>query len=325
MRKNEEGAILDPIFRIRILARLAVVVVLVFLIGCTSKPEPGQAGYESAVQGDIVVKVDPEIRPLLDGIQPLYVKENPKANITFSEGAAADLMFAMLNHSERIAVVARDYTSEERQMVSDAGADTLPRALVAVDALVAVVPKTFPYDTMNAEDIRGWLSGNPKILAHYPKLKSNPQFIVAGGSSGSIYGNVVNVVMSGKQPAAGTVVTVGTRDSVKMALQEQPGTRIGFGYLSQYVRDTSIKLLRLSYTDSVGQHVWPKPVHSSYLMMRKYPFPVPIYVYLKRPPNPRDLPGGYMQFITRSRKAQKFLFDWGIEPGYAKITLYKED
>lgn len=320
MRKNR-----GTIHRAGILDRLAIALVLAFLIGCTSKPEPGQAGYESAVQGSIVVKVDPEIRPLLDGIHPLYVKENPKANITFSEGAAADVLFAMLNHSERIAVIARDYTPEERQMVADAGTDTLPRALVAVDALVAVVPKSFPYDTMNAEHIRAWLSGDGKVLASYPKLKKNPQFIVAGGSAGSVYGNVVNVVMKGKQPATGTVVSVGTRDSVLQAIREQQSTRVGFGYLSQYVRDTTVKMLRLSYTDSTGQHVWPKPVHSSYLMMRKYPFPVPVYVYLKRPPSPRDLPGGYMQFITRSAKAQKFLFDWGIEPGYAKVTLYKED
>jgi hypothetical protein len=32
-----------------------------------------------------------------------------------------------------------------------------------------------------------------------------------------------------------------------------------------------------------------------------------------------------MQFVTRSAKVQRKLFDWGIEPGYAKITLYKED
>ena len=104
--------------------------ILAVLAGCTNQPQAGQAGYESAVQGSIVVKVDPEIRPLLEGIHPLYVKENPKANITFTEGAAADLLYAMLNGSDRIAVVARDYTAEELQMRADAGADSLPRALV---------------------------------------------------------------------------------------------------------------------------------------------------------------------------------------------------
>jgi len=178
---------------------------------------------------------------------------------------------------------------------------------------------------MNAEHIRGWLRGDTKVLSSYPKLTKNPQFVVPGGADGSVYGNIVNVVLNGSQPAKGTVASVSTRDSVKDVINAKVGAYIGFGLLSQYVRDSSVKLLRLSYTDSTGAHVWPKPVHSSYLMMRQYPFPVPIYVYLKRAPSQRDLASGYMQFVTRSGKVQRKLFDWGIEPGYAKITLYKED
>jgi hypothetical protein len=231
----------------------------------------------------------------------------------------------MMNRSERIAITARSYTPDEETVRAQAGADSLPRALVAIDALVVVVPKEFPYDTMNAEDIRGWLRGDGMVTARYPKLSKTPQFVVSGGADGSIYGNVVNVVMKGQQPAKGTVVSVGSRDSVKTIVRSAPGSYIGFGLLSQYVRDSSVKMLRLSYTDSTGEHVWPKPVHASYLMMRQYPFPVPIYTYLKRAPSQRDLASGYMQFITRSGKAQKLFFDWGIEPGYAKITLYKED
>lgn len=306
-------------------ARCIVPVTLVFTAACTEQPDPSKAGYESAIQGAITVLIDPELRPLMDSIQVLYQRENPKAAITFSEVPADDAMHAMLNRTERIAVIGRSYTPVENDLRQEAGADSLPRALMAMDALVVVVPKSFPYDTMNAEDIRGWLRGDNTVVTRYPRLKKNPQFVVPGGASASIYGNVVNVVLGGKQPAKGTVASVSTRDSLTGVIHSKVGDYIGFGLLSQYVRDSSVKMLRLSYTDSVGQHVWPKPVHSSYLMMRQYPFPVPIYVYLKRAPSQRDLASGYMQFITRSGKVQRKLFDWGIEPGYAKVTLYKED
>jgi hypothetical protein len=269
--------------------------------------------------------IDPEVRTLIDSLQPLYVREHPKAEITFREAVADEAMNAMLNRTERIAIVARSYTPVENDLRSEAGADSLPRALMAMDALVVVVPKAFPYDTMNAEHIRAWLQGNNTVLASYPKLAQNPQFVVPGGAEGSIYGNVVNTVLGGKQPAKGTVASVATRDTLKTVISSRIGNYIGFGLLSQYVRDSSVKLLRLSYTDPVGQHVWPKPVQASYLMMRQYPFPVPVYVYLKRAPSQRDLASGYMQFVTRSGKVQRKIFDWGIEPGYGKVTLYKED
>jgi len=292
---------------------------------CSEQPDTSKAGYESAIQGAVTVLVDPEMRGLIDSIQVLYNSENPKAKVSFLDTPAGDAMMSMLNRTERVAVIARDYTPEEQDVRMQAGADSLPRALLAVDALVAVVSKAFPYDTMNAEHIRAWLAGDASATTSYLKLTSQPQFLVSGGSQGSIYGNVVNVVMKGKQPAKGRVASVSSRDSIKDVMVANPTRYIAFGLLSQYVRDSSVKMLRLSYTDSVGRHVWPKPVHASYLMMRQYPFPVPVYVYLKRVPSQRDLASGYMQFVTRSGKAQKLLFTWGIEPGYAKITLYKED
>jgi hypothetical protein len=99
-------------------------------------------------------------------------------------------------------------------------------------------------------------------------------------------------------------------------------TLIGVGYLSQIRRDTVIKALRLSYTAADGTHEWPKPVHSAYLMMGKYPFPVPIFAYVTSKPSQHDVAFGFMQFATRSNKAQYSLFNAGIEPAHAKITLY---
>ena len=179
--------------------------------------------------------------------------------------------------------------------------------------------KSFPYDTMHAGHITSYLKTGTFDKASYPLLKKVPVFIVPGSHS-SIYGNVINVMCARNIPAKGTVAALGTRDSTLARVQAGANT-IGIGYLSQFIHDTTVKLIRLSYMDSTGMYETPKPVHASYLIMGKYPFPVPIYVVLRDKPNQYNLPSGYMQYVARDGKAQRTFFDAGIEPGYAKIEL----
>lgn len=276
---------------------------------------------ESAVSGNVTVLVDEEIRPLLDSIVIYHARENPKATITLSALPASAIMHSMIDRKDRVAIVARGYTYQEDSLMSAAQIDTVTRALVARDALVFFAAKTFPYDTMNAEHIRQWLSGTTGASASYPKLKKTPMFVLPGGSAGSVYGNISNVVLKGRQPATAMLATVASHVDVVREVEQNPDL-IGVGYLSQIRRDTSVKPLRLSYTAADGTHEWPKPVHPSYLMMGKYPFPVPIFAYVNSKPSQHDVAFGFMQFATRSNKAQYSLFNAGIEPAHAKITLY---
>jgi ABC-type phosphate transport system substrate-binding protein len=257
----------------------------------------------------------------MDSILIYHSLENPKATVRVQTMSAAGIIHKMISRSERVAIVARDYTHEEDSLITAAELDTVARVLVARDALVFFVDRSFPYDTMNAEHIRQWLSGASGPAASYPKLRKTPRFVVSGGSAGSVYGNITNVVLRGRQPATSVLATAATHADVVQEVVKNP-TLIGVGYLSQIRRDTVIKALRLSYTAADGTHEWPKPVHSAYLMMGKYPFPVPIFAYVTSKPSQHDVAFGFMQFATRSNKAQYSLFNAGIEPAHAKITLY---
>ena len=292
----------------------------ILLLSCDGG-ETRQPDAETAVSGELTVLVDEEIRPLLDSIVIYHARENPKASVTLRSMSATETMRRMIDRSERIAIVARDYTPEEDSLMKAAELDTVPRALVARDALVFFVDKSFPYDTMNAEHIRAWLAGRPGVRSSYPKLAKDPVFVVAGGSSGSVYGNIANVVLARRAPSVKMLATAATHADVVREVCSNPAL-IGVGYLSQIRGDTSVKALRLSYTGPDGTHEWPKPVHPSYLMMGKYPFPVPIFAYVTSKPSQHDVAFGFMQFATRSNKAQYSLFNAGIEPAHAKITLY---
>jgi hypothetical protein len=276
---------------------------------------------ETAVSGAVTVLVDEEIRPLMDSILIYHARENPKVSVTLRQGVAGDIMHAMISRSERIAIVARDYTPQEDSLITAGELDTLPRALVARDALVFFVAKSFPYDTMNAEHIKAWLGGRSAVRASYTKLAKDPVFVLSGGSTGSLYGNITNVILGRKPPVAAMLASVPTHAEAIDQVRRNPGF-IGIGYMSQMRADTSVKHLRLSYTAADGSHEWPKPVHPAYLIMGKYPFPVPIFAYVTSKPSQHDVAFGFMQFATRSNKAQYSLFNAGIEPAHAKITLY---
>lgn len=308
-----------------LLSILTIVVVAIALASCTgSSNEGGGEQRETALSGNIRVAVDPAIIDLLGPAKALYDKEHPNATVQLEPVPVHEAMERMMNHVERIAIIARDYTpSEDTARANDPG-DTLQRTLLARDAIVFFADRSFPYDTMNAEHLRQWLRGDRSVRASYPKLTKDPTFILSGGSTGSLYGNIVNVVLQRSEPARTMLASVGTFDSVVAAVRTMRHA-IGVGYLSQIMRDTSVKPLRLSYTNADGTHEWPKPVHVSYLIMGKYPFPVPIYVYLRDRPNQYNLPSGFMQFITRNANAQKTFLTAGIEPGYGKFSLVMPD
>jgi ABC-type phosphate transport system substrate-binding protein len=233
-------------------------------------------------------------------------------------------MLAMLNHEQRAAIVARDYTEQELLLRQQDPGDTLQRTLIARDAIVVIADSSFPYDTMNAGHLARFLLGDASVVREYPKLKRAPVFVLARGVTGSMYANVKQVVTAGKAPSRSALTSVSSYDSVAYAVRNDP-SMLGLGYLSQVAKDRSIKAIRLSYTNAQGDHEFPKPVHVSYLIMGKYPFPVPVYIYLKDRPNQYNLPSGFMQFMTRDGAVMKAILASGIEPGYGKFSLTLPD
>ncbi len=287
---------------------------------CTPSEQTGSAEKETALSGTISVVCDPDMIPMLEGVKRLYDSEHPNANVTLVPMDVDSAMLSMLNHEQRIAIIARDYTEQELLLRQQDPGDTLQRSLLARDAIVVIADSSFPYDTMHAEHVAQFLRGDASALTSYPKLKRSPVFVLARGATGSMYANVVRIVTKGAAPSRTSLTSVGTYDSVSLAVRREP-SMLGLGYLSQVSSDRSIKAVRLSFTNEFGDHEFPKPVHVSYLIMGKYPFPVPIYVYLKDPPNQYNLPSGFMQFITRNGDAQKAILAEGVEPGYAKFSL----
>lgn len=300
-----------------------VVVCVLYLLSCNNQQQ-NTPTQETAISGTANVLVDNQILELLAPSKKLYDEANPKAQISYKRIGADNAVSELLQHNARAIIVSRDWLpNEAEEILTERGAEGYPRTQLATDALVFFTSKQFPYDTMNADHIRKWFVSGSFPMKGYPKLQHPPKAVVPGASS-SVYGNIINVVLNGKLPSSSMLTSLSTTDSVRTAVRNNSNL-IGLGYLSQLNKDTTVKMLRLSWTDSTGMYEHPRPVHQGYVVQGLYPFPVPVWFVLRDKPNNYNLPSGLMMFLARDGKAQRTFLDAGIVPAFAKIELILQD
>ncbi|MBI2793555.1 MAG: substrate-binding domain-containing protein [Ignavibacteria bacterium] len=308
----------------RLRTAFSIVASSLFVYACAQETTTDNKPSETAIRGSVEILCDEQIVDLMGPSKILYDSVHPDAHVTLTPINALDAADALIRHDARAIVIGRDWIPEEDTIIkNDKGLEGYPRSMVARDALVFFASKKFPYDTMHADNLNSYIASGTFNSKAYPKLKKPPVLIVPGSNS-SIYGNVVNMICKGKPPAKGIITSLGNREATMRRVGSDPGV-IGIGLLSQFIRDTTVKLIRLSYTDSNGVYETPKPVHASYIVMGKYPYPVPIYIVLRENVGQYSLPSGYLLYVARDGKAQRTFLDAGIEPGYAKIELITED
>lgn len=313
----------------RILIALAVVAITAAACGGGEQAGNGAKPQETALAGTATITIDAEIEPLFKAAKAAYDKDYPNAHITFAPESGRQALADLFRLETRACIVARDLLPDEDSAQDVGRTSSFPRTLIARDALVFFAAKSYPSDTLNAEHIRTWLEGGQVDMDQYPKGTPAPTFIVPGAGS-SVYGNIMKLVTNGKKPRgrlASIEPKVPSQSSFEFVRERIRASKdlIGVGLLSQLVHDTSVKMLRIGYTDTNGVTVSPKPVHQGWLVQGLYPYPVPVYIYLKDPPSQYSLPSGFAVYLSRDAKAQRTFGEAGIEPGHMKIVLVPEE
>jgi len=284
------------------------------LSSCTT--DTPQQDHETVLSGTATIFVDSAVYEIMRTPKAIYDTLTPKAHVTFKAVVARTATSELFAARTRGIIIARDYLSDEAAALKSQGLE-FPRTLLATDALVFFTLKSFPTDTLNDAQIRGLLKGEKVDLA--PLHLSTPPVLVVPGVNSSVYGNLVNVVLHGQMPTARMIETTSHAAS-RYVVMRNPG-HIGVGLLSQLVRDTAFKILRIGFNDSSGVRVFPQHVHQGYVIQGMYPYPVPIYIVLKEAVSQYSIPTGVMQFLARDGKAQRAFLEAGIVPAHAKIQL----
>lgn len=299
------------------LNKILIALFVIILTSCDDKPQKqGTENIETVLAGKVEILCDQQIYKLIQNITPVYDTAFPNAKITLKPIEAREAMSELFALKSRGIIIARDYMHDEDSVLKANKRTEHTRFLIAKDALVFYVSKDFPLDTISKNQLIQILL-NPKqtFNSYFPSLKSEPALVMPSEQS-SEYANILRL-LTNNQLLKHSYIAVESPDSVIMRVKNN--NTVGVGYLSQIVKDVTLKALRIGYDDSTGTHIYPKPVHQSYIVMDKYPFVVPIFGYLQE--DRQNLPWGFLTFMRKDPRIQQYFLNAGVVPGFGKFDL----
>ncbi len=293
---------------------------LLSLSACSPRQSAPERQAESPTSGTLELLCDEAIVPLLQ--EPLLRFDTlyPDAHLRLIPVSARDAMRELLALRARLVILARDYLPDEDSLMRAYGVPRHPRVKLAEDALVFFAHPAIRLDTLNTTQLRAIFRGEKRFRDFFPQLAREPVLVCPPPPS-SVYANLVQYVLQGIPPRVPLLI-VPSADSVVRYVTATPWS-IGIGYLSQVAHLREVRPLELGFVDSSGAYISPKPVHQSYVLLRKYPYVVPIYAYMRD--DLRDLPWTVATFLGTDAEVQRHFLQLGIVPAFARIRLVPEE
>jgi len=301
---------------------LFLIVCFPFLQSC-NQGEPKDAKQAAEVEtmnsGKLTAYCDSSLENIMAEPVGWYKKDYPKVTLTMQYANARNVMAHLLSGDARIIVLPRDYLRDEDSLMKAYKVKNHDKMPIAYDGLVFFAKKDFPLDTLNHTEILGILRDGKPVTAYYPNIKTEPDLVINDVNS-SEYANLRKLVLKGDSLKK----KFKFMKSADMVVDYVSGAySMGIGYLSRVAKDTSLKLIKIGFTDSAGRRIRPKPVHQAYIVQDLYPYKVTIWAYLLE--ERRNLPFWFGKFLSIEEKVQRYFLDAGIVPAYARIKLIPED
>jgi len=301
---------------------LIILTVSLLTLSCEEKPKPNPTAedLETAFAGTATIAVDAMIADAIQTPKKMFDTAFPDAKISLETLSARSAMSKLLNRSSRGIIVARDYLKDEDSLMKAFGVQAHDKFKVAEDALVLIVSPTFPLDTINDVQLKNIFSKKEVTFQSlFPSLQTEPSIYCVEPNS-SVYANALNFLFSLKEPTK-TINYVNTLEEVLSNVEK--GNAIGITYLSAVaMQPQRCKMLKIGFSDTSG-YVSPKPVHQSYIVMRKYPYIINWYCY--QLDSRRNFIWSFFTYLSREGKAQRTFLERGIVPAHAKFELILQD
>ena len=292
------------------------VISTMFMSSCTEDRQ--QQNYESPVAGKDTIYVEDVLYPYFLEAKPKYDSVFENAEITLIPVNARRGMSLLFSDTASCVILARDYLRDEDSIVKSM---SLPfqKIEIAKDGLVFFVSKDIPIDTMNLSQLEEMLSGT-SINAIQKKVVLDEALCIPSMQS-SEYAGLLKYFSKGNSALSVTFKQYENRDSLKAHVRISK--TIGIGLMSDILKDSTLKAIRIGYTDSTGKRVAPQIVHPGFIVQNMYPLVLPIFAYVKN--EKKDLDWGFATFMEKDPSIQKVLLNKGIIPSHAKYNLIQEE
>lgn len=301
---------------------IVIIPLLVLEFGCNgSGKDPKATGiYESVNSGTITCWVDESVWDFMQPVFKMYDSAYKEIHPTFIKVTSREAMAQLLSGNAKVIITPRDYLKDEDSLMKAYKVEKHERAIYAIDGLVFYVNKDYPLDSITDEQLRTVLTKGDVILkSYFPQLKKEPEFVCNDYIS-SEYANLNSIVLK-SQPMKRKIIFKENSHLVREFVKANPNS-IGIGYLSQVVKDDSLKCLMISFVDTSGKYVFPHVVHQANILRKYYPYVINHYVYILK--KQRDRAFWFAMFLEREFVVQSYFNNAGIVPAYAKIRLVEE-
>ncbi|GAB5465383.1 MAG: hypothetical protein Kapaf2KO_08190 [Candidatus Kapaibacteriales bacterium] len=298
-----------------------------FFASCEEKAPPEEKRLDGYIEEGLL--------PLFDTLINVYEAKDMNVDIALKQADTYEAFRQLLSGRAPLLISSRTYTPREDSLMAAHEMDSLKRIAIAHDALVLVTRKDFPLDTINHLEIAGYLSDKEYSLAgRYEQLSNEPKFL-APDSKSSVFASVSRHIFR-YEPIVieGRFANQSGSENIVQDIKDGVAD-IGFAFLSQVAKDTTVSLLPVGYNsdDIIGEdqvkeanedlgkgQIYPKPVHQAYVTMRVYPYIVTHWVYLQKDKR-LDNYFYFARYLAEGKESQRYFNEAGIQPEHAKIKL----
>lgn len=153
---------------------LLMILFFAFLISCKKKPAKL---IDSPQQGEITLEVDESFASVSEALTDRYMALYPKTKINLKIKKEDFAFLDLLEGKVRVIVMSRELNETEKKAYEkETTLDWLP-AKFAADAVVFIVPKNSPKETVTMDEIRNELSNDKKNIIFDGTNSSNLNFV----------------------------------------------------------------------------------------------------------------------------------------------------
>lgn len=273
---------------------------------------------DTPVSGTDTVYVEDILYPYLSAAKPRYDSVFENAQITLISVNARRGMSLLFADSANCVILSRDYLKDEDSIITTL---KLPfkQIELAKDGLVFFVNTSIPIDTLNIEQLRNFING--ASINSVQKSSVLTEGLIIPSMQSSEYAALLHYFSKNDRPLPIKTTIIDDRNELKKYIREHKA--IAIGMMSDILKDSSLKPIRIGYIDTSNKRIPPQIVHPGFIVQNMYPLIVPIFAYMKN--EQQNLAWGFATFIEKDPAVQKILLKEGIVPTHARYNLIRED
>ncbi|MBM3412112.1 MAG: phosphate ABC transporter substrate-binding protein, PhoT family [Bacteroidetes bacterium] len=270
---------------------IAVFLLLVFGVGCTTYEQQRDQLPDTPDRGQIRISVDESFKPLMDELIQVYESNHPQTKIKVEYKTEADCLRDALTDSIRLLFVTRRLSMEEKTLLSDSLRLNAKSLVVARDAIAVIVHPNSPDTIFSMKEIRAILTGNYK-------KKLIPVF--DGVKATSTVRFIVDSILNGNSPTPDALAARNSEGVVDYVASHQEVVGfVGVGWVGnpedslQMSFLKKVKVAHLESADKKGSYV---KAYQANIYAKRYPMVRDLVYILKE--KHRGLATGFAHFVS---------------------------